>query len=454
MKRKFGKNIYIFLATFLIVVFSFFLFLSGDYLIFSDFFKIIASAWWIIFPIPAWIIFKLVWLEYREIEWAVKQKPIYLEIRVPDDVEKSPKTMEQVFAGLHTWSTPNKFEVYCGWRPLQDKFGAELISLGGEIHFIMRCPELARDNLESQIYAQYPDAEIFEVEDYTKNFPKNLPNKDYDVWGTALELVNDDALPIRTYKHFKEDVTGKMIDPLASLTEVMSKLPPDQNICFQIRFSPLNEPLWHPQSKKRAEEIAGKASSDGEKSHLDNLVIGMGEVGKNVFGAFLGKEPEFSKKDEEEKMEFNINHLMPGEQDQVRAIEENISKVGFVTTIRFIYFGKREKFNKALGVAGVMGAMKQFNDVNLNSFKPNNKTKTFANYFMTEARMNYRKRKIVQNYKDRDDAGCYFVFNTEELASIYHFPDMSVRAPAIPRIEAKKGEAPSNLPISNEIAFE
>ena len=40
-----------------------------------------------------------------------------------------------------------------------------------------------------------------------------------------------------------------------------------------------------------------------------------------------------------------------------------------------------------------------------------------------------------------------FILNTEELASIYHFPGRRVApAPFIRRIEAKKGEAPSGLP--------
>jgi hypothetical protein len=40
-----------------------------------------------------------------------------------------------------------------------------------------------------------------------------------------------------------------------------------------------------------------------------------------------------------------------------------------------------------------------------------------------------------------------FVLNTEELATIYHFPGRVAETPTFGRIEAKKGEPPSNLPI-------
>jgi len=45
-------------------------------------------------------------------------------------------------------------------------------------------------------------------------------------------------------------------------------------------------------------------------------------------------------------------------------------------------------------------------------------------------------------------AGGTFILNTEELASLFHFPGRAVApVPFVSRIEAKKGEAPPGLPI-------
>ena len=40
-----------------------------------------------------------------------------------------------------------------------------------------------------------------------------------------------------------------------------------------------------------------------------------------------------------------------------------------------------------------------------------------------------------------------FILNTEELATVYHFPGSVVRTPALGRIESKKGEPSAGLPI-------
>ena len=395
-------------------------FSSGDYLIFKNIWLIFQYLWWLVLPFPAWLIFKTVWGEYSEFIFNVKGKNVLLEIRPPAETEKSPKIMEQVFAALHSWSAPNKFEKYCGWRPLQDKYTFEIASLEGTVRFFVRCPVAARNNVEAQIYAHYPDAEIFEADDYTLKVPRNLPNKNWDLWGSSLALLKKDAVPIRVYKYFKEDVTGKMIDPLASMTEAMSRIGKNEYMWFQVIFTPENEPKWLPKSKEEIKKIREEMIKDAS-----------GEEGSK---------------------DFNIQKLPPAQQDVLKAIEENIAKPGFWTSLRYVYIAKRAVINKALGVAGFMGAIKQLSDNNLNSLIPNNDTKTFANYYFTEPRLQYRQRKIVEDYKDRALQGTQFIFNTEELATVFHFPDMSVKTPAIQRIEAKKGDAPFNLPVIGEDA--
>jgi hypothetical protein len=434
------------LATALIGLAIFFLFKSGDYVIFGNVWLIMKNLWWLILPVPIWNLFMMVWEEYTSLNFSIKQRSILLEIRPPADIEKSPKIMEQIFAGMHTYSTPNKFEIYCGWRPIQEKFSFEIASIEGKIHFYLRCPVAGRNMVESLIYAQYPDTEIFEAEDYTRKVPRKLPNRNWDVWGTVMKLVDDDAIPIRIYKYFKEDVTGKMIDPLASLTEVMGNIGKGQHIWIQFIFSPAAESEWQPKGKKKIEEMMGIAEKK-DLSKMDRFFSDVKDVVVNVIRGLAGAEVVFNSGEDEKTAEFNIQRLSPGQQDKLRAIEENLSRPGFTTTIRFVYAAKRENFNKALGVAGVMGAFKQFSDVNYNSLVTDNQTKTFANYYFTQARLAYRQRKIIQDYRDRSFAGTGFFFNTEELATVFHFPDMSVKTPAIDRITAKKGEAPTNLPI-------
>ncbi len=453
-EQQYKNTIIFFMIGFLVIIVLVFLIFSNSN---SLFFEITATLfynfWWLILPIPLYQIFRIAWDEYIGLTWALSIEKVLLEIIPPTNIEKSPKIMEQVFAGLHTFSSQNKFEIYCGWRAGQDRYSFEIVSLEGSVRFFIRCPRATRNNVEAQIYAQYPEAEIRQVEkDYTLLIPKNVPNPKWDLWGSTLKLVAPDPIPIRTYRHFKEDITGKMIDPLASLIEVFSSFEAGQYGWFQVVFSPESEPNWHPRSISYIEKNYLKRGEKKKMSGIERFFSEIILLPKNIIRALLGEDLEtVSQSTTEEK--FNINELSPGEQEKLKAIYDNISKPGFNVVMRYIYVGRREKFNKALGVAGVMGSFKQFADPNLNSIVPDNETKTFANYYFTESRLSYRQRKILQDYRDRAFNVSPFILNIEELATVFHFPDMEIKVPTLQRVETKKGEAPSNLPFSPEPIF-
>ena len=83
-------------------------------------------------------------------------KEITLAIRVPKTNETGPIVAEQIFATLHGFSKNNK-----------DSISFEIANTGRQIKFHAHFPAKLRNLIEGQIYAQYPTAEIEEVEDYT-----------------------------------------------------------------------------------------------------------------------------------------------------------------------------------------------------------------------------------------------------------------------------------------------
>jgi hypothetical protein len=46
-------------------------------------------------------------------------------------------------------------------------FSLEIVSLEGQVHFYIRTPTRIKDLIETQMYAQYPQAQVKVVEDYT-----------------------------------------------------------------------------------------------------------------------------------------------------------------------------------------------------------------------------------------------------------------------------------------------
>ncbi len=161
-------------------------------------------------------------------------------------------------------------------------------------------------------------------------------------------------------------------------------------------------------------------------------------------------EPGFysyaAEKKDEQPLEFRLS---PGEKEVLKALQANLGKQMFKVRMRLVYLGRRDNFSKAIGVTPIMGAIKQFSDQNLNGFKPNDDSKTYASYVMENQRLRYRQRRIFRRYitRDGDPGETKFILSSEELATVFHLPDMSVVAPTLARVSAKRGSAPTNLPI-------
>lgn len=408
------------------------------------------DVWFLVFPFVLYFLFKILWMKYIRRKYQYSVKWMMLEIIPPRELEKSPKLMESIFAGFAgVIKTLNPIEIYIQGI-LPDYFSLEMVGTEGDIHFYVRTQRIYRNLLEAHFYAQYPDVEIIEVEDYVEAIPVTIPNKDWDVWGTEFEFVKPDVYPIRTYPNFDEDVTGKMIDPLAGLTEVMAKTGPGQHLWLQYLIEPRgDEQKWVKEyGKKIVDELTGKTPNE-EIGVLRQIWHDFIEVGTNLHKGLLAQEVEFTGLESEKKelgpLEFR---LTPGEKDILKAVELNMTKQQFKTKMRFLYVGRRDGFDKSF-VSSFIGGIKQFNSMSLNSFKPNNDTKTSVYTLFAKERLRFRQRLIYTHYRDRDwdDSSNTMYLSTEELATVFHLPDMAVMTPSMTRVMAKRGGAPANLPV-------
>ncbi len=376
-----------------------------------------------------------------------KQSSVLLEIIPPRDIEASPLPMEYIFAGIAgIKASLLVHEEYIDGN-FGEGFALEIAGIEGQVHFYIRCRRKSRSVVESHFYGQYPGIELVEVEDYTKLVPHTAPNKDWNVWGTDFELVKDDLYPIRTYRKFEESVTGKMLDPLAGLVEIMSKGGPGQHMWFQLLLS-FEEESWYSTGRQTVDDFIGKKKPH-KVGFLEQILTDIKDVFLNIFSMLMGHELHFSGGHEEEKKEFDEQKITYGQKEIIKALEENLGKMMFRTKMRYVYVGRREGFDKATAVSGFIGGIKQFNDQNLNSFKPNSQTKTSAEFIFTSSRLRYLQRRIFRRYIERDPQpyDVRFLLSTEELATLFHIPDMSVTAPTMNRVTAKTSGAPSNLPI-------
>ena len=138
----------------------------------------------------------------------------------------------------------------------------------------------------------------------------------------------------------------------------------------------------------------------------------------------------------------------------VTAIDRSISKHPFDVGIRAIYIAKKDFFDGA-NIGGILGSMKQFSSEHLNGIKPAGpwmRTLKYPWQDYKDFRRNRKSREVLALYKRRayfypPYVGKKMVMNTEELATIFHFPGPVAGTPALERVPSKKSQAPANLPI-------
>ena len=354
----------------------------------------------------------------------------------------------------------------------QKWFSFEMVSQGGDIHFFIRVISELRNLIESNIYAQYPEAEISQVDDYVNSVPADIVQDDnYNIWGTELILTKEHAYPIRTYLEFERDAINEdqRIDPISTLLEVMSRISPDERIWIQTIVRPISYE-WKEVSDELRDELVNRIK---EKKQSPFVEVAHHLATGNILEGGSGEESQDDK-----RWKSLIDPPTKLEKDIVTAIEEKTAKHGFDVIIRFLYFAKKDIFESA-NIQAIVGAYKLFGTQHLNGFKPYSDkiSSTSIDYAwqFKKTRKSYRRKRVFNDYIKRDFAQYShssaiqylkkplfferwpilnwffvrskpFILNTEELATVYHFPAEPVKTPLTPKVEAKKSEPPRGLP--------
>ncbi len=422
------------------------------------------TALWLLFSHGGFLVvviaigYGMFWLYLDYIQTRFINNTVYvlLAIDVPKENEQTPKAVEHLFSHFHgIQKNPNLWEKYRDGY-VQPTITLELISIGGYIQYLVRCPAANRDLVEAAIYAQYPNAEISEVEDYTKEMKAVFPNDDYDMWGCEFALNNPEAYPIRTYPLWEHSLTQTFLDPMASILEIMGRLHPDEQVWFQWILSPAGQE-WREKGIKVINKLIGlkaKVTPSGLERITEVPGQVIGGVWETLTRTLLEPGEGATKQKDSGDGTSLLLHLAPNVRAVVEAVGIKISKLGFSTKFRMIYMGKKGIYTKAR-VPGLLGAVKQFNTMDLNGFRPDSVMKTTRDYFFVDRKVNALKRRIMLGYKYRSNWSGHakYVLNTEELASLWHFPVITVKAPSVKKTEAKRGEPPVALPVAEEVEY-
>jgi len=416
--------------------------------LYLNFLNVFLESSWIWSPFILAIVFFKTWMYYIQRLYWHKLNWILLEVKPPKEIESSPKNMEQIFAGL--WGSfgtvGNKYEKYILGK-IQDYFSFEIVGLNGEIHFYLRTLKQFRNLIEAQIYSQYPQAEIKEVEDYVYKLPADVPGRNWNLWGCRLKLSNKESYPIRTYPYLIDEVQTDQpfFDPLAGLMEILGKLQQGEQIWIQLLFRPEDDKKRNELVKEAYKILGKKVAAPSEGVIMTDIKSWFDAIFDTVHVHIFDEAAPAKAKDKTADMPSLAQFLSPGEKDMVKMIEEKASKKIYESKLQFAYIGRKEVFSMSY-VSAMFGIFSQFANLNMNALRPDGLTMTKANYAFAKTRKAFKQRVLLRMLRTRSFWEKGYAFNIEELATLFHFPTISVRGPMTPYIGSKKGGAPMDLP--------
>ncbi len=327
----------------------------------------------------------------------------------PKDNEQSDSTekireeisrAETIFSSIGGLKAQRGFTTWLLGR--NDHFSFEIVASKGRIAFFVVSPASMSRYLEQQIHAHYPEANIEEVEDY------NVFSPDGEILAANLKTKKSFVFPIKTYR--KMDV-----DPLNSIINIISKLKAEESLAIQYIVRSAYYP-WHGRIKRVVSKIQEtKSIKKGLKQ--DNFLF-------NLFSLFSN--------DKKNENVASPKTLTAVEEEIVKSMEEKNMKAGLDVNIRLIACAKNKVQAKTY-LENVANAFTEFNNY------------TYGNSFSRALLKN--QKEGIQNFIFRRFNEKYsFLLNTEELASVFHFPLKYTETPNIIWLTAKSSPAPNEVP--------
>lgn len=303
----------------------------------------------------------------------------------------------------------------------QQQIAFEIVALSGVISFYVACPKMLEEMVQKQIQAYFPAARFEKVKS-PNIFVLSGGRGEFAV--ASLKLNKKNILPLKTY--LKQES-----DPLSGVTNAMSHLDENSTAAIQLILKPSND-NWRRAAAVASRKIQeGKTSVGSEKWHW-KLVDFIFEA---VSGFFHGGKTSDSAVSSASGNSDNkpLKPMTPMQDALLQAINAKTSKIGFETVIRVVTVAQTRQSATA-NLQAITASFMQFGTPELNDLK-----------------VKIGETALVKNYILRRFDDQVSILNTEELASLYHFPSHFVSTPNIGWLKAKEMAPPADLPIEGAV---
>ncbi len=394
-----------------------------------------------------------------------------LQVRVARENETGPLVAEQIFSSIHgIYHKLGFWRRLLGWS--QDRISLEIANIGSHIKFFIAFPAKYKNFIEGQIYAQYPDVEIDEVDDYAKieemEVALNTTGKESDssnivpvkdlpaiqkekhfnkldvtknIVGAELSFSDPTIYPIKRYAQFEDKIARTAVDPIAGITATLAKLNHhDEQAWVQIVVRPMSD-KWRVLFTKCVKIISKGIWANIEtlqnayvrafctRSTLKRIIFFPLYFIFWIHGLKAGTKASFGESGN------NIDDTTSRSHERetgTAAAMDKVVKLLYEANIRIMYLQKdHNKETSRVKLKEIASSFKQFNVPQINGF---------------QVRSYIKGKEALKRYKYRyiDDP---FVMNVEELATVYHLPNKFVATPNIYWVKSRKLEPPTDLPL-------
>jgi hypothetical protein len=404
------------------------------------------------------------WVHYVQQDWISGIDFVLLEIVPPREVLRSPKAMELFITNaLYHFSNKGGREEF--WQgAVWFWFSLEIASIDGQVHFYIRTPTRVRGLIETQMYAQYPQAQVKAVEDYTLGVDEISEKSSWMGWGCEWKLKRPEAFPIKTYVDFGLDKDPKeefKVDPISPVIELFGSLKKGEQMWSQIVITPSKKTYKTAGTWFGKHDWVKEARAEYFKFMKDYTAI------KGEPGGKLGKDARIEIRSQ------------PHIDREVKAMNAKVSKLGFDVGIRTMYIAKKEAWDLN-SRKNIRLIWRQYDAPDVNGLDRVNPTQADAfnsSFFpLSPKKVMLLANRMLHEYQER---GFFhlplrhmlnnhsitgltsiivkqfwlpyfhpptFVLNAEEIATLWHFPGQIMRVPTLERIESKEASPPTNLP--------
>ncbi len=292
----------------------------------------------------------------------------------------------------------------------RDHISFEMVVLGGLIHFYVAVPAYLNKLVEDQIHAQYPDAQIERVKDYNVFSPKSFSI------GTYLVLERGASFPIKTYEELESD-------PMNSLTHSLSKIKDTDGVVIQFLVRSAKK-TWRRKGINIAREMQqGKKLAEVDQNILNKILTWPFQA---ISFMFKANDPS---KSQEIKEKYQLS---PMENKMVEHLEKKASKAGFDMNVRVVV-SSTDQIQSNSYMNDILQAFSQYSIYQ------------YGNRFKVSPP--FSKNSFFDHFIHRDfNESKKLVLNTEEFASVYHFPLATTDTPNIVWLSARKAAPPVDMP--------